>query len=1448
MTYRRILAFRKLSGLGLGCRPLSCLLFFLLLQLPGVAQNVAQGKSVVASGVLYPGYPASNVTDGSLATFTHPNTGPTTGFYYQIDLGQEYSLHHLSVLNRNDCCPERLTNYQLTLYADGGGVPGVILWQAGVRTNGTNSGIGGTDVVFASASVIPSHVFRGRFLRLSSLGSNAYSPQVAEIQAWVVSASSNVALGRPVTSSGAVYGGLPAANLTDGNAIGTPTISHPADGATLGFYYQIDLGVEYTLNRIVVFNRSDCCPERLTNYRVTVYADNAGNTGSVRWQAVVRTDGTDSGVAGVDTLIKSKSVNPAHIFIGRFVRIENLSGAPYNPQIAEVEVYPEPPPTIRYFLTDAGNIGGPGLPSSAALSWSVANADAVTISGLGSVAATGSAVVSPVAITNYTLTATRAGNASSTATVVVAVNAAALAPAISEFQAADGLLEDADGDRPDWIEIYNPNTYTLNLAGYHLTDSPAQPARWTFPQANVAPGGYLVVFASGKNHAITGLPLHTNFSLAAAGEYVALHAPGGALVQRFPANYPAAAAYPKQFDRVSYGLSGASAKYFKPITPGAPNGFGYDGVVSDTTFSVKRGIYGVAQTVTLGTPSPGATLVYTTNGSEPSLTNGTQVLPANASTPPTITMTLHPGPVPGGSVGVNVPATNGTTVLRVAAFKTNFVPTNVDTNTYIFPTSVVTSPVMNTTITQHATYGPQMQAALTDLPSISLVTPATIIDGTSVLCSFEYIPTIGAGVHEDAGVENYGGAFSNFAKKSFRLTFNSQFGATKLQLPQLFASHARGLKPVGKFDQLELRGGSHDMVERGFYMSNIFTDGSMLDIGGLAPHSRFVHLYLNGTYWGMYQLRERWSADQQSAYLGGPSGSYESINGNWNVGGWADPGSPYDGDGTSWERVKSLRADYAGIRPYLDVKNYLDYMLLFMFGNSEDEYRTVSPRDIGSGFKFMLNDADGYLATPGYLAAVPPDRVSLRSNPSPGRQNGDGPGSILTQLWQQGDVEFKTLFADRIHHLLFNDGALTPAANQSRLTGMCNEMQRAFYAESARWVSSGQSRTPDTWLSDRDYILNNWFPTRSSDYLGYLQAAGYYPSIPAPAFSGGNVANDTTISYPVAGMTVYVTTDGSDPRLPGGGINPQAIVSNSTLLSQNSLLRARAKSATDWSALNEAFYTVTTPLEQGDIAFSEIHYNPQGDDDSEFIELLNPTSHAVNLRGARFTAGISYDFPDNRDIPLAPGQRLVLVASQFSFQQRYGIEIPITGVYFDRLGNDGDTLTLTTSGNAQLISLHYIDAAPWPDSADGDGYSLVLANPSAPTAANSWRTSTNVNGTPGGTDSVRFLGDPLTDADHDGLAAILEHFLATSDTDGSSGMSAVIPGVTADGRATITFPRRLSSDDLVYTVEVSTDLNNWTADVTRTSHINNGNDTATETWAADAADVRQFLCIRVTRP
>src|SRR5688500_7288108 len=90
-------------------------------------------------------------------------------------------------------------------------------------------------------------------------------------------------------------------------------------------------------------------------------------------------------------------------------------------------------------------------------------------------------------------------------------------PIITEFLASNQTgLVDSDGDRPDWIEIHNPDGEVVDLGGYHLTDDAGLPTRWTFPAgAIIQPGGYLVVFASGKDRVVAGSPLHTNFSLEA---------------------------------------------------------------------------------------------------------------------------------------------------------------------------------------------------------------------------------------------------------------------------------------------------------------------------------------------------------------------------------------------------------------------------------------------------------------------------------------------------------------------------------------------------------------------------------------------------------------------------------------------------------------------------------------------------------------------------------------------------------------------------------------------------------------------------------------------------------------------------------------------------------------------------------------------------------------------
>ncbi|MEO1844083.1 MAG: CotH kinase family protein, partial [Akkermansiaceae bacterium] len=129
----------------------------------------------------------------------------------------------------------------------------------------------------------------------------------------------------------------------------------------------------------------------------------------------------------------------------------------------------------------------------------------------------------------------------------------------------------------------------------------------------------------------------------------------------------------------------------------------------------------------------------------------------------------------------------------------------------------------------------------------------------------------------DAGMERFGSYVTNFAKRSMRVNFRSDYGPKKLTFP-VFDGHEYQIPPADRFDSIDLRAGNHDMSARGAYMSNRFVDDAMIDMGQIAPHGRFVHLYLNGLYWGQYHLRERWNGSMLSEYFGGSKDQYEAIN------------------------------------------------------------------------------------------------------------------------------------------------------------------------------------------------------------------------------------------------------------------------------------------------------------------------------------------------------------------------------------------------------------------------------------------------------------------------------------------------------------------------------------------------------------------------------------------
>jgi hypothetical protein len=122
---------------------------------------------------------------------------------------------------------------------------------------------------------------------------------------------------------------------------------------------------------------------------------------------------------------------------------------------------------------------------------------------------------------------------------------------ISEFVAANqNGLRDEDEDQPDWIEIYNSGPTVVDLTGWSLSDEASKPRKWVFPAKTVEPGSFLIVFASGKDRAITGQPLHTSFKLSAAGGYLGLFKPDRTIAHEY-------ASYGGQYDDKPYGIGQA---------------------------------------------------------------------------------------------------------------------------------------------------------------------------------------------------------------------------------------------------------------------------------------------------------------------------------------------------------------------------------------------------------------------------------------------------------------------------------------------------------------------------------------------------------------------------------------------------------------------------------------------------------------------------------------------------------------------------------------------------------------------------------------------------------------------------------------------------------------------------------------------------------------------------
>ncbi len=924
---------------------------------------------------------------------------------------------------------------------------------------------------------------------------------------------------------------------------------------------------------------------------------------------------------------------------------------------------------------------------------------------------------------------------------------------INELLATNGAsLTDEYGEYSDWIEIYNSSDTAINLTGWALTDDPNDPQKWPFPDVTLNSHDYLVVFASGKDRRVTqpGAALHTNFKLDRAGDFLALY---NVLEDRVVDGLTPK--FPEQFKDIAYGRYGAELVYgyLARPTPGGPNdetAF-WAGAVSPVQFSVERGFFEQPFEVSLTSATPGATIRYTTDGSEPTELNSQ----------------IYEQPI----------SVSATTLLRAAAFKSTFLPAEVVTQSYIFLADVLNQPAapagfpanwgahlstntaghtailpmpadyeMDPTIINNPEYAAGFKDDLMSLPTLSLVMAGqsfadfhTRVPGASLdlerPVSVEFIFPNGAqpNFQANAGIELQGEMEPAAAdlKHSFRLLFKRDFGPTKLDFP-VFAE-----SPVDEFDTLVLQAGA--LSDPTTFSRDVWLHSSQIAMSGLGSNSTFVHLYLNGLYWGLYEIVERPSAVFMASYLGGEKEDWFITN----------QAGPLDLDSTlANDRLNylfatlkfagqfnshddSLTSTYTEVASFFDPDQFGDFMILNWYtqlmGWPESRWHAaVNRQDLAGRGKFLIwTEPDG----------SQPAGISLNTGETP---TPDLVNSLFQILLENPDMRMR--LADRIYKHLAPDGALSDAAIRARWQAVNQTISPAIVVESARWGDANPASpfTPTAWQAANDVALAQ-LENQEAEFLAWAREAGYYPAIDPPFFSqeGGVVESGFNLIMALpptsAGGTIYYTVDGSDPRLPvTGDVGPTALAYTGPMaLTANTIVKARVwqdGSEPVWSALHEASFNV---IQQGQrLRITEIMYNPVEGDDFEFIELKNMGNSRIDLANVSIDEGIYYSFsPDTP--PLAPGQVMVLVSNAASFAEHYP-DVPVGGVYDGHLSNKGEKILMTDAAGEPLVELTYDDAYGWPVSADGRGDSLVLVQPDGdPNNPQNWRASTYVSGSPG---------------------------------------------------------------------------------------------------------------------
>ena len=462
---------------------------------------------------------------------------------------------------------------------------------------------------------------------------------------------------------------------------------------------------------------------------------------------------------------------------------------------------------------------------------------------------------------------------------------------INEYSASNMTgINDAFGDNEDWVELYNPSGASVDLTGWYLSDRSGNPLKWTFPSASINSNDHLLIFCSSRDVVQSG-EFHSNFKLSQTeGDWVILSNTFGNVVDSFKIVH-----YTKMDHSVGRSTDGApDFKLFTNPTPNSTNTGAQEFYTPTPVLDMAPGYYPGAISVSMTCADASAQIRYTTDGSDPG--------------PSSI---LYSGPV-------NV---NSTVVIRAAAFGTNL-QSFTETNSYFIGASH-TLPIVS--VCSDDVY--------------DLIANGNQGGGwggsSNKIGAFELFEQDGSFIDGGEGHFNKHGNDSwSYDQRGFDFIMRDQFGYNGDIDHQIFPEKTRN-----DFQRLILKPAASDnySFEDGAHIRDAFIH--MLSIKAKMRlderTSRSCIVYLNGEYWGVYEIREKADDHDYTNYYYDQDKFHLEYLKTWG-GTWQDYGAP--NAQPNWDNLRNFilsnnmgpGPDFDYVHSKLNWKSLCDY---FMFNS-----------------------------------------------------------------------------------------------------------------------------------------------------------------------------------------------------------------------------------------------------------------------------------------------------------------------------------------------------------------------------------------------------------------------------------------------------------------------------------------------------------------------------------